>query len=240
MHGSVKSQKPQDELLNDVLSYNKKHVKEFTVKADIMSSWEAAARENLNILSYLDFYTTASQTLFVELYKLMEKCEDEEELDKAWLWNVARKGVCMNHNGGLGLQDLVKNTVALLGETTVARRDGYLDRFGDRVPECNIMSLRKSTLSSLYLFEPEVLREAIEAAKAKRDGKCQNRLINQVTSLAKASTGKPRYDKQPIRTDKNTNRGQSNNSNYNRNAGNASVKKDTGNKKNFRFTKSKF
>ena len=52
---SVKSQKPQDEVLNDVLSYNNKHVKEFTVKADIISSWEAAARENLNILSYLDF-----------------------------------------------------------------------------------------------------------------------------------------------------------------------------------------
>ena len=69
----------------------------------------------------------------------------------------------------------------------MTRRDGYLDRFGDRVLECNVMSLRKSPMSSSHLFEPEVLREAMEAAKAKRDGKCQNRLINQVTSLAKAA-----------------------------------------------------
>ena len=70
------------------------------------------------MLSHTDHFLTAANWLFEMLYGMAER---GEEFDPAFIWTVVRQGICMTFSAGIGLQDLVKISVALMGETMTTR-----------------------------------------------------------------------------------------------------------------------
>ena len=90
----------------------------FLVPHDWLMEWENIGQENVTVLSHMDHFLTAASWLFEMLYDMAER---GEEFDSEFIWNVARQGICMTFSAGMSLQDLVKNSVSLVGETMTTR-----------------------------------------------------------------------------------------------------------------------
>lgn len=144
---------------------------------DDVKRWESIGRENVSILSYTDSFTCAAKELFVSLFSYMEGLEDDQEVDKTKLWNIGQKGLCMMYGAGWGLNDLVRNSVYLVGETMTIRRDSMLAKMEKKVPEPELEALRYATLNTSQLFDSKAISDARKAAIIARDGKYQEKVI---------------------------------------------------------------
>jgi hypothetical protein len=187
-------------LMEDTI-YSGKGFPSFYVPHDRLVEWENMARENVSVISYTDHFLTSASRLFEMLYDMTDRLEDGDQVDPAFLWNLARQGICMSYSAGMGLKDLVKNSVTMVGETMTTRRDVWLDKMKAKVPATNRDELRFGSLNTPMLFDEEVVLRAKQAARDRRDGITQNKLISEVTKIAsheKTVVAKPvsRFPKQ--------------------------------------------
>ena len=188
--------RPQKESLEDNLVTGKDH-QNCWVSNERLMDWERAARQNVSILSHTDHFLSASSSLFEMLYDEMERLDEDDKADPGMVWNIARQGIALMFSAGMGLQDLARNSVWSTGEMVVTRRDAILTRMKGKVPGHNIDELRGSGLNGPNLFDPQALRVAQEAAKARKAGKVQDELISKVTKLAD-NKSKDDRQKQPF------------------------------------------
>ena len=93
---------------------------DYTVTSDMLMGWENITREDISILLHTDHFIAAGSRLFEVLY---DHAECGVELEEEFIWNVARQGICMMHNAGMTIQDLVRNNIWLAGDTMFTCRD---------------------------------------------------------------------------------------------------------------------
>jgi len=99
------------------------------------------------------------------------------------LWNLARQGLAMMFSAGMGVQDLVRNSIWEIGEQMTGRRDVFLERIkrNGSMPVTNLEELRFSHLNTTKLFDQTVLDRAIEKTAEVKSGKVQSELLYKVS-----------------------------------------------------------
>jgi hypothetical protein len=180
--------------------YPEKSTPTMRVNRERVTEWETMNRECVSIASHTDYFIAAGMNIF---QTLLEKAENEEEIQPATIWNVARMGMGMMFSAGMGVQDLTKNIMWEIGEQVVTRRDQWLVKMKDRVSDDEILKLRAADVNGSDLFDAKLLQEAQEKASVRRTEKVQDQIIHKVLTLKEENVQKnlpkfkkPRFEKQ--------------------------------------------
>jgi hypothetical protein len=190
---------------------------------------ENGMREQVSVLSHLDWFLAASKT---ELQKRAEELETREPIDLetlareledftaeqrngivAWAqeaqektyqadlatWNSMLNVVGLIESAARCTQDAATLTVEAVSTSTVMRRDSWLDKLSDMVPKESLMELRGQEVNGERLFSEEGLKAATEVVEAKKSAKVQDRYLAGASRVER-----PRYESHPAASQSHT------------------------------------
>jgi hypothetical protein len=175
--------------------YVQEHIPSVRINSERMEQWETMGRECISMLSHLDHFVAANAKLSRTMF---QKMEDGEKMTEEEIWNFGRMGVCMSYSAGMAIQDIAKNVIWQVGEENVTRRDMFLERMKDRIPDHEILKLRAENVNGPDLIDEEMRVAADKLAESRKKDKLQSTMIHKALSLKEdrsSSTSNKRSDR---------------------------------------------
>jgi hypothetical protein len=151
------------------------------VSASRLRSLESELRDNITILSHMDWFVAAAKKEAqnqVTALETRERPVDDEaghEADQE-VWNGCQNITELLDSVGRGIQDITKTLIHATGYCTLIRRDAWLDRM-ENISKESVLKLRCGDINAPKLFEDEALKEVAEECGARRMSRMQDSIL---------------------------------------------------------------
>jgi hypothetical protein len=177
----------------------------YSITAENLEKLEAATREPLHMVSYMDWAVAASQYTATKLQNFAETISNGDLSDEAMeLLGLSNDLVTLTRFQGRIVNDLIPTLTHVAGTVTNMRRDRILAHVQSALSQEQAVGLRASNYMGPSLFDPVSVESATEQVQKTLTEESQATMLESVKEMANANTkrtnqGQPNFQPQKPR-----------------------------------------